>query len=307
MTEPDPNRPGSAAAGSTPSPVPPSPKPSVASRASRNSLRRERQEGLLANATPSPQAAAAAAPPEEAVELRLPHPAEPPFSPLFTLLTSTHHPAQHQTTHHPVMHYIFADDDPEALTEALASHHRSTEEAGDNSDGAPSGPDNGSERAVVLEMAQNDDGGLKIAWASSLSPDWAVIDARVTQMEGEGAASAVADYNSHGPLMLRIEGVTVGGPSPSLVTAAGKAPSPERELQSSRASGSRPTVKEEYAGLIEDFEKRMGVLSRVVEASEDRLRRVAMGEEEGDDVQTHPLAVTSAGHESESPGQGSAD
>ncbi len=307
MTEPEPNRPGSAAAGSTPSPVPPSPKPSVASRASRNSLRRERQEGLIANATPSPRAAAAPAPPEEAVELRLPHPAEPPFSPLFTLLTSTHHPAQHQTTHHPVMHYIFADDDPEALTEALASHHRSTEEAGDNSDGAPSGPGNGSERAVVLEMAQNEDGGLKIAWASSLSPDWAVVDARVTEMEGEGAASAVADYNSRGPLMLRIEGVTVGGPSPSLVTAAGKTPSPERDLQSSRASGSRPTVKEEYAGLIEDFEKRMGVLSRVVEASEDRLRRVAMGDEEGDVVQTHPLPVASVGQEGEGLGQGSAD
>ncbi|KAH8881648.1 hypothetical protein GQ53DRAFT_467271 [Thozetella sp. PMI_491] len=262
MTEPDPHRPGSAAH----SPVPPSPRPSVASRASRSSLQRDRQEAQAAATSPSPQ------PPAE--------PTEPAFSPLFALLTTTQHPGQRLTTHHPIMHYVFADDDPEILADALNHHHRSPEEGDDDLEGGPP-----QDRALILDMAPDEDGGFEVAWASSLSPDWAVVDARVTPMEGDGGTTAGGRNSPPGTMMLRVEGVTIGPSSPSPTKTA----TPEGDVQSPGASGTRQPKKEDYTALIEDFEKRMGVLRRVIEAGEGR-QRIPIDDEGG----TNPL-VTVAG------------
>ncbi|GAB1317326.1 hypothetical protein MFIFM68171_07536 [Madurella fahalii] len=315
MTEPDTDRPGSSAAGHYASPIPPSPRPSVASRASRSSLRRE-QERQEAQAQPRPASVAysqpqaaqpiTATPFEEpprpsssASPLQPPQqpPPPPPFSPLFALLTSTSHASNRQTIHHPTVHYIFADDDPEILTAALAHHHRGAyEDPSGEDDDRSGGP---RDRAVILDMEPGPDGSsLEVAWASSLSPDWAVTSARVSRMEAGGDGGVVTGPN--GGLVLKIEGVSL---EPSSNAPMGKAGTPETELQSSGGSTGRQQQQppapaaEEYADLLQDFEKRMAILRKVVEAGAARQRASGDGRDqvseglsfrpgmEGDDAQ----------------------
>ncbi|KAK1753441.1 hypothetical protein QBC47DRAFT_386396 [Echria macrotheca] len=279
MTEPDPARPGSSAAPYHPIPIPSSSRP--ASRASRSSLRRERERQ---EAPPNPNPTSTAQSPQPARPLDdLAGPSPPPqsdlaFGSFFPLVSSSTHPSQRQTTHHPTLRYIFADDDPELWTEALAHHH-----VGDNQyeiEQTGRGP---RERAIVLDMIQTDTGiGIEVGWASSLSPDWAVIEARVSRMEGVEGGLAGAQSDRGGALMLKIEGVAAephSAPIPPL-----KTPTPEGELQSSGASGTRSSkprqAADEYASLISDFERRMELLRRVVKAGDER-QRASSAQEEG--------------------------
>ena len=222
------------------------------------------------------------------------------------------------------MHYVFSDDDPDILTEALAHHHGSLTSAehepspmhgsagsgsGSGESGAPPGP-TVQERAIVLDLVPKDDGsaGYEVAWASSLSADWAVTSARVSRMEGDDAAAAGGggggalgddgDGGSGGAnLMLRIEGLGIegGGSGASSTTRhRGKGSSPLAagdggELQLSTASGStskQAAVEENYGLLIDEFEKRMGVLRKVVSAGEERQRKVAADMEKATQEQT---------------------
>ncbi|KAK1826230.1 hypothetical protein QBC39DRAFT_398485 [Podospora conica] len=224
-------RPGSSAAAShnERDPIPSSPRPSVASRASRSSLRRDRDNRPDTSSgpprPPSPTTAAAADP--------------PPFTPLFTLITSNTHP----TPRHPATSYIFADDDPEHLTAALSHHEHARPDERER------------ERAILIDLAPAPSGpGYDVVRASSLAPDWAVVSA------------SVVEGGKHGAMMLQIEGVTI--------EAGGKVSTPTGEggeLQSSAGSGGgragqRQGTTDEYAALVGDFESRMGVLRRVVDA-----------------------------------------
>ncbi|KAK4153367.1 hypothetical protein C8A00DRAFT_43726 [Chaetomidium leptoderma] len=189
----------------------------------------------------------------------------PTFSPVFTLLSSTSHSSNRQTTHHPTVHYIFADDDPEILTAALAHHQGVAYDDSGDEGGQSDSPD----RGVLLDMEPTADGsGLEVAWASSLTPDWAATSAHLSRMEGgNGAAAAELGAN----LVLKIEGVSIEPSSGPL----GKAPTPETEMQSSGGSAGLP--QEEYADLLHDFEKRMSTLRKVVEAGAARQRALGDG------------------------------
>jgi hypothetical protein len=166
--------------------------------------------------------------------------------------------------HYPTVQYVFADDDPEILTAALAAHHRAYYE-GNGEEGERNGP---IDRAILLDMEPTADGsGFEVAWTSSLSPDWAVTSARVSRMEGGGGRAAGIDDS----LMLKIEGVGVE-PAPRTL---GKTPMPEADLHASVASAGRqqaPPAAEEYADLLQDFEKRMATLQKVVETAAARQR-----------------------------------
>ncbi|KAK3305458.1 uncharacterized protein B0T15DRAFT_532296 [Chaetomium strumarium] len=279
MADPDVDRPGSR--GYHTSPIPPSPRPSVASRASRSSLRREqeRQEGPV---HPRPASISYSRPhTPQAVAAPIdgnprPPASHPPFqstqslsSPFFTLINSTSHSSNRQTVHYPTVQYVFADDDPEILTAALAAHHRGDYE-GNGEEGERNGP---IERAILLDLEPTADGSrFEVAWASSLSPDWAVTSARVSRMEGGGGPVAGIDDS----LMLKIEGVGVEPASGPL----GKTPTPEADLHASMASASRqqpPAAAEEYGDLLQDFEKRMATLRKVVETGAARQRALAEG------------------------------
>ncbi|KAK1762077.1 hypothetical protein QBC33DRAFT_602165 [Phialemonium atrogriseum] len=371
MTDPDPARPASSAAiHAAQASNPMSRQPSVASRGSRSSLRRQQ------DAQPPASPSASSPPPQDHPQQQQqqpaqatvpPEPEQPPFTPLFTLLTSTSHPSQKPTLHHPTVHYIFADDDPELLTEALARHHRTPEdlEVDDPDAGPDPDPDSdqaasqehrrdaasasatssssssGShhlDRAILIDLVPADGnnssspgGGLEVAWASSLTPDWAVVGARVASQaddddDGHGHGPAADQEHLHhhqhrrhrkgsggagaGSLILKIEGVGAEAaaaarplPVAGVVVPGRNSPAEGGEPQQSPglAGGAggkqqqRPSPgSEEYPALMDEFDKRMGVLRRVVEAGEERRRRTeadllaaaaaaaASGEEEGE-------------------------
>ncbi|KAK3291828.1 uncharacterized protein B0H64DRAFT_435584 [Chaetomium fimeti] len=297
MPGPDSDRPASR--GNHTSPAPPSPRPSVASRASGSSLRREQERQEAPPVHPRPTSAVysrphtphppAAAPAEEPA--RAPSPPAPPkptqqqqqqqqpFSPVFALLSSTSHATNRQTIHHPTVHYIFADDDPERLTAALAHHHGAAAAAYDDDNSNGSVPD----RGVLLDLEPSTSGaGYEVAWASSLTADWAATSARVSRMEegGGGGGGGAPVPGLGGNLVLKIEGVSLEPSAAATPSAAsgpfGKASSTsEAEMQSSGGSvgrGRPAAAPEEYADLLQDFEKRMVTLRKVVEAGAARQR-----------------------------------
>ena len=264
-----------------------------------SSASRQAGEASLKPSSPSPQPPAAtergpsASHSPDAIEQQHQQgPLPPQFQPLFTLVTDS----TTRATHHPRVHYVFSDDDPDILTEALAQRHSSLTSAehepspmhGSSGSGAP--PDPAQERAIVLDLVPKEDGsaGYEVAWASSLSADWAVTSAQVSRMEDDTPAAPGAQDDGAGSanLMLRIEGVGIEGGSGASSASrqrGGKGASPLAtgdggELQLSTASGTRSrqaAVEEDYGLLIDEFEKRMGVLRKVVSAGEDRQRKVA--------------------------------
>jgi len=162
----------------------------------------------------------------------------PALPPLFTLI----HNATSKTTHHPHIHYIFTDDDPDLLTQALSTSD-------------PLSADKEASRSILLDLAPGEDGSWKVAHAASLSADWAVVDAGLRKMEdGEGQGEGP------GALMLKIEGV--------------EGEEADIELSGESSSGAKAEGKEDYNTLIEQFEKHMVVMRRVVEAGQSRRREM---------------------------------
>ncbi|KAI8278000.1 hypothetical protein K4K59_009319, partial [Colletotrichum sp. SAR11_240] len=99
------------------------------------------------------------------------HPATPKLDPagFFTLVSN----ASTNTTHHPTVRYIFADDDPDVLTSALAAQHAANQ-ASSSSSSAAAAPSN---RAILLDVVPGEDGRWTVASAASLSADFAVTQA----------------------------------------------------------------------------------------------------------------------------------
>ncbi|KAI0422692.1 hypothetical protein F5X98DRAFT_101553 [Xylaria grammica] len=201
----------------------------------------------------------------------------PPFAPVFTLVNN----ASTRTTHHPHVRYIFSDDDPDILTQALAEcEHTYADEPG--SESAPAN------RAILLDLASNDDGRYSVSWASSLSPSWAVLNAQLSQISppssdaghGSGAGDTGTD-NSNRPdrLMLRIEGVETSAPSSSSELRISNETHQRSGSTSGSGSGQRDRGSageiEDYASMLDEFDKRMATLRNVVNTSEDRRKKIA--------------------------------
>ncbi|RYO76593.1 hypothetical protein DL766_005502 [Monosporascus sp. MC13-8B] len=212
-----------------------------------------------------------------------PQPPHHPFAPIFTLVNN----ASTGATHHPHVRYIFSDDDPDLLTRALTDHHEITvDEAG-------SGPAS-NDRAVILDLATDNGGGYHVAWASSLSPSWAVLDAQLSRISppssdggNENDGGGGTNSSRPGRLMLRIEGLEGGGLGSE---------SDSRHSQGSGNSGGSGIAQKDrvegntevYPALIDEFEKRMVTLRKVVSASEERRQKV--GGESGGEVIQSPQA-----------------
>ena len=247
----------------------------------------------------------------------------PPFAPIFTLVNNT----STRTTHHPHVRYIFSDDDPDLLTQALAQHHDATAAPGSRSDGSGSGShhrnnnnynasDNDNNRAVILDLATDDAGGYHVSWASSLSPSWAVLDAQLSRTsppssdggndndggptgargnninnnsnENTAANPNTGGGNRAGRLMLRIEGVECGGGSGADSLSSGEGPA----SSGSRDRGPDAGAPDNYPALVDEFERRMVTLRKVVDAGEERRQKIG--------VETSGGVETAAGSQSQS-------
>ncbi|KAL2268186.1 hypothetical protein VTJ83DRAFT_3032 [Remersonia thermophila] len=288
MGDPNSDRPASRAYHvSTAPPTSPRPQPSVvAARGSRSSLRQDQipEHYPVAHSPPHSLDETGGVPlvPDGGGLPVQPSP-PPPFSPIFTLIASTSQATNKQTIHHPTVHYIFADDDPEILTAALAHHHGSAqhEEGDDHNETQGSGTRTPPDRGVLLDVEPTADGsGYEVVWASSLTPDWAATSARFSRTEAGTGADGFAAGALGSSLVLKIEGVSLEPSSQRPLLGKAAAASPETDMQSEgTVSGKQqgaPTA-EEYPELLREFERRMGTLRRVVEAGAARQRALEHG------------------------------
>ncbi|OHW93426.1 anaphase-promoting complex subunit 11 [Colletotrichum incanum] len=210
-----------------------------------------------ASATPPVPDAEAAAENEPDAE-----PVAPKLDPagFFTLVSNS----TTNTTHHPTVKYIFLDDDPDTLTTALAVYHSANQTSTPSASTSKSGSGknltpNPANRAVLLDVVPGVDGQWKVSSAASLSADFAVTDASITRQEGE----------KEGGLVLKIEGVE----NESGASAVGDKDKDRAESLPSSNSAVAKSGGEEYGPLLEDFERKMSVLRRVVKAGEGRAEK----------------------------------
>ncbi|KAI0383539.1 hypothetical protein F5Y04DRAFT_27473 [Hypomontagnella monticulosa] len=196
----------------------------------------------------------------------------PPFAPLFTLVNNT----STRTTHHPHVRYVFSDDDPDILTQALAELDPDINES-------TSDPAFSPRRAMILDLAPDSTGGYSIAWASSLSPSWAILDAQLSQISSPSSDGGSNNGNEGGDggnrvdrLMLRIDGVETGG-----LGSEGELSGEASRQGSGTASGGgsghhdRDREAEDYTNIVDKFERRMTTLRKIVDAGEERRRKIA--------------------------------
>ncbi|KAI0107337.1 hypothetical protein F4776DRAFT_668298 [Hypoxylon sp. NC0597] len=196
----------------------------------------------------------------------------PPFAPIFTLVNNT----STRTTHHPHVRYIFSDDDPDILTQALAELDPSIDES-------TSDPALRRHRAMILDLAPDPRGGYNVAWASSLSPSWAVLDAHLSHISPPSSDGESNNGNEGGDtgradrLMLRIDGIE----SSALGSEGESSGEPSRQgsgVASGSGSGQHDRDRgeaEDYTNIVDKFERRMATLRKLVDAGEERRRMIA--------------------------------
>ncbi|CAK4030638.1 Hypothetical predicted protein [Lecanosticta acicola] len=109
----------------------------------------------------------------------------PDFKPFFTVVESTESGEHH---HHPAVHYVFADDDPDILTDAALESLANQQE------------DPASERFVLLDLSAD---GTEVQSASSLSPDWQALKTHIAPAPSWGGGDG---KDAERGLMLRISG-----------------------------------------------------------------------------------------------------
>jgi hypothetical protein len=119
------------------------------------------------------------------------------------------------------------------------------------------------ERVIVVDVNETGDG---IISTSSLSSSWQVINAEIANaptFNSENAGDTEGEDGERG-LMLRIEGVGIGGEG-------------EEMGDSGKGKGVSESVmgEEEMQTLLEGFDRKMGVLRKIVAAGEgwDEARR----------------------------------
>ncbi|OTB00738.1 hypothetical protein M426DRAFT_324099 [Hypoxylon sp. CI-4A] len=199
----------------------------------------------------------------------------PPFAPIFTLVNNT----STRTTHHPHVRYIFSDDDPDILTQALAELNPSPDAP--TSDSALR-----SHRAMILDLAPEPNGGYSVAWASSLTSSWAVLNTQLSHISPPSSEAESNNGNEGGDnngrpdrLMLQIDGIE----SNALGSEGGLSGEASRQGSGTTSGGgSGQSLRdrgetEDYTNIVDKFERRMSTLRKFVEAGEERRRMIAAG------------------------------
>lgn len=177
------------------------------------------------------------------------------------------------------------------LTQALAQQH----DANLNESASGPAPDH---HAILLELSPDKDGSYNVSWASSLSPSWAVLDAQVSRISppsSDRGGHTSPSKNKPDRLMLRVDGVE----GASLASSSELRLSGEKSGQGSGSGsgsgiggGHKALDSEEYNNLVNEFDTRMTTLSRVVDAGEERRRKLSEGTEIGGETQDTDAAPT---------------
>lgn len=178
----------------------------------------------------------------------------PQFGPFFTLISDD---ASGEYLH-PSVHYVFADDDAEIVTEAalrslqraeaVVQHSDSETENTENTRVLPSRP-NTREHYLVLDIAPGRDGvNYEVTKAQSLSSEWQILRTSIANAPTIDVGDGLEDAG----LMLKIEG-------------RGNTP-PEQAQQKGAKSNIRGSKeKEAPEQLIERFQLRLKDLRRTMD------------------------------------------
>jgi hypothetical protein len=221
----------------------------------------------------------------------------PPFSPFFTLINDASKEGAGETIHPRKIHYIFSDDDTsELLTSSLihslhptnspsasqsqfvsASRELSSSKTSSSSSAgiksrkpakekAKAEMKEREERVVIVDI---DEEGTGVKSVSSLSSTWQVLSASISNAPTFDSTSSSDDPASQNMqergLMLRIEGVGVQ----SLVSG---------DVVEERKEGSALLGEEEMSLLLDGFDRKMGVLRKILESRTSREELVGGGD-----------------------------
>lgn len=171
------------------------------------------------------------------------------FQPFFTLIenpsTSEHH--------HPTVHYIFADDDAEIITEAACralaqddTQHIPTQTQEDENSKLPPPVDGVREHYVLMDV-QPSESGYQVTKVHSLSSEWQVLNASITNaptIDGTDAESGEG-------LMLKIEGI-------GAVT----------HMESVGSGKRKEKAKESLPQMVERFERGLAEIRKVIDGGQ---------------------------------------
>ncbi|KAL9102511.1 MAG: hypothetical protein Q9163_002346 [Psora crenata] len=180
------------------------------------------------------------------------HPPPPPpdFKPFFTLVTNITSPP---TTHHPSVHYIFEDDPPDTspITSAAlrildpSPASAATSSTSPTTDRSRQSSPKRKERYVLLDL---DDTGTRVVSAQSMSPDWAVVATELCPAPTWNGEQVGEEENDGRGMMLKIDGMEM------------------LDVRSGRLEGGGEGEGEGLETLVEEYERRLVELRRVVAA-----------------------------------------
>ncbi|KAI7548666.1 hypothetical protein KC331_g4275 [Hortaea werneckii] len=180
----------------------------------------------------------------------------PDFRPFFTLIEDPE-TGEH---HHPAVHYIFADDEPEFLTDATLmaleqQHHQQREQT------PTSQASEVEERFILLDLAED---GKTVLSTTSLSPNWQALKASVGKAPSLGQSEE--EGSGGGNPML-----TISGQEGSRASSAGSGGKKGRRMNLGAAGGGAAAAGEgRVEDLVKGFEERLGGLDEVLGEKKER-------------------------------------
>ncbi|KAI7222382.1 hypothetical protein KC333_g1156 [Hortaea werneckii] len=185
----------------------------------------------------------------------------PDFKPFFTLIED----AETGDHHHPAVHYIFADDEPEFLTDATLmaleqqQHQQQQEQEQEQEQTPTSQASEVEERFILLDLAED---GKTVLSTTSLSPNWQALKASVGKAPSLGQSEEGG--SGGGNPMLTISGQE-GSRGSSAVGFGGKKGG---RMKVGAAGGG--TGEGRVEDLVKGFEERLGSLDEVLGEKKER-------------------------------------
>ena len=189
-------------------------------------------------------------------------PSLPVLIPFYTIVSDATEPCSSAEIYYPRVRYIFADDDPDVLTDAFEAQQRQLQSKTSKTCHVET---KSLSRPILLDLELSPNGqGYAVACATSLATDWAVKRAQLQHMHTSSSGESPESEDSQ-KMILQVEGL---GLSTNLSTAMGPALASElgREGSSLRQNAEMPQLGRQYSDLICSFEVRTALLHSVAQS-----------------------------------------